>query len=181
MNKYHLFAFFVLLTTLCCKKEKEPAEPPFTYWGEASFHVHGNILEASPFGLLLPSDTALAVVLHVFNPSGIRTGGLSFHNIPMRPGIYSLKKRIWSLPDDGMPFAAFHEVADDVGLGTYAPLENNNTSLLTITSFDKLSNEISGTFDVTLLIDSLDKVFMPTLLDTLRFTNGYFHTKVRKP
>ncbi len=180
MDKQLFFIVFSLFTFVCCKKEKEPITQPFAYWGESSFQVNGSTIEASPYSFLVEPDSTVIIILNVLNPSETKTGSLSFHNIPIRTGVYPLQKRVWSLPDNGLPFTFFHELADDVILGEYNLLESKPSNQFTITSFDKETNELMGTFDVTFVLDSLDKILNPTLLDTLRFSDGYFHTKVRR-
>jgi hypothetical protein len=51
----------------------------------------------------------------------------------------------------------------------------NNVSII---SYDSNSNEINGIFDVLLIVDSTFKEITPSLIDTLHFENGEFHTIV---
>jgi len=78
---------------------------------------------------------------------------------------------------DSVERAKYYYLDQDVLYGVYKVLESDTTNAITISSYDSVSREIKGTFNVTFVPEHLP---YPGAPDTIRFRNGQFHTKIIK-
>jgi hypothetical protein len=66
----------------------------------------------------------------------------------------------------------------DVIYGQYRILESDSSSFVTLISFDSITGEVRGTFDLTFLVEHRP---FPGAPDTLRLRNGQFYTRLVDP
>ena len=109
------------------------------------------------------------------NGAGIRIESIEIHKIPFSSGTYPIVNTI-PQDDDGLVGAGFWHVDQDVIYSSYKILESDSSSFVTLTSYDTISQEIRGHFDLTFIKDQANPEF--DFPDTIRFRNGAFHTKV---
>lgn len=97
---------------------------------------------------------------------------LSFHKVPVLTGRHLIDHSV-----DTLIGARYFYVDHDVVYGVYKVLESDSTNAITISSYDSVSREIKGSFNVTFVPEHLP---YPGAPDTIRFRNGWFHTKIIK-
>ena len=78
--------------------------------------------------------------------------------------------------NDSLVGASFSYWEADLALGYYTVLESDSSSFVTLTSYDPVTKELRGTFDITFIVAHRPYAGAP---DTLRVRNGVFHTRVR--
>lgn len=171
-----LLTFAMPILTMCKKDDGDPQPEPPVYWGETAVFKNGVEAIAKSYATQVDPDSTLSVNIDLFNASQRNIGKLLFQNIPQRTGNVPLKKKVY--PTDGSAYAVYFDSNGDILNGFYDVLESEPSNSLIITSFDENSDEITGSFTVTLVVDSSYNAVMPALEDTLRFTGGYFHTKI---
>lgn len=91
--------------------------------------------------------------------------------------IFKKRQDINGCPPFDVPSAGFYLSAEDgdVSVGDYDIFEKAD-NFINITSFDKKTNEMRGTFDVTFTVSSRLAYLKDSYPDTLRFHNGQFKT-----
>ena len=175
--KYVLFSFIAI--TLCASCKKDPVTPiftkPYPYWGEASATINGKLWTAQP------SATVNYIHGHGWDIeidsfySGILRQALGIYKVPFTPGTYPV---INTFPqeDDSMVGGDLGYWTADQADGRYTILESDSSSFVTMQSYDSITKELRGTFDLTFIVFHRP---YPSSPDTLRVRNGVFHTKVR--
>jgi len=171
---YTLFSFVSILFS--CKKDigsDKPMLPP-DYWGESTASQNGLPWRADPVCWVdLIDHTTLVIELDSFVNNSFLKESLTFQEVPAAVGNYEVFK--WTSPDDGKVDIVLSYWEHDVPLGVYHALEGSNNNRLSIESFDTISKEIKGAFDLTLIV--VHRPY-PTAPDTIRFTNGKFHGRL---
>lgn len=82
-------------------------------------------------------------------------------------GCGNLYASLFLLGEDGDAIVGYYKRLDAKGV--------SNT--ITIDSFDTISGDVSGSFDITFVKDRLNKAYYPNYPDTVRFNGGTFKTK----
>lgn len=172
--KYSMIAGFILLGS--CKEDEDFI--PDYYWGEASALKNGE--EWNPEVIAIKSEESFAVFIdgYLQDNGSPYMERLSIAPLPHSNGIYDLfdVKTINVLESDSIQ--AFYSTSFGDVLGdTYRP-DNNSNNYIEILEYNACTKEIRGTFNVTLVL-SKDDASGPPPPDTLKFTNGTFHTKIR--
>ncbi len=164
----------VCFVAACDKKEAPIPEKDFFYWGEVTALQNGEPWEEA----CLASDFDLAdgekfnMISRVLIYNHFLTESMGLGKIPFSLGTYMVKSK---LPlDDGQIVGGFGFYHDDQTLAHYDILEVENSNFMTITSYDSSTLELKGIFDLTFLRISGSSEYP----DTVRFTNGLFHTKI---
>jgi hypothetical protein len=162
-----LLAAFVFAT---CQKE------PDYYWGMVSLKKNGIIFPAeiratnSNF-----SPTKISIQIQTVDTEGHVLENLLFFKVPLSVGYNSLKKTINQPPDDTLVGGFYSNGYLDELYDAYTISENDSTSFIEITEYDRKKKQIWGRFSVTLWPDIKGSWNAP---DSLVFTEGAFHTKI---
>lgn len=108
--------------------------------------------------------------------SEIFTSGeiFSIVKIPFIPGTYQVYNTLIQT-NDSIAGALFGYIDYDEFKGNYTILESDSSSFVTLESYDTITKEIKGRFDLTFIKDIKP---YPEASDTIRFRDGYFHTKI---
>lgn len=181
---------------LSCKKETPIRQRP--HWGEVSAMVNGeswsNFMKYESAQETWPikiygyegsdrSDhpcnlSTFSIMMHKLNPSGFDREWLVFAKIPARKGIYIPEGKPGSCDIDTLPSASYGTSQDDGdALKDVYELVQSENNHITITSFDPVSEEIKGSYQLTFVIQS-KSAWPPDYPDTVRFSRGEFHTKI---
>lgn len=171
------------ISLFTCKKEEtgpryngvasaiKNGEPWSAYSGAGQTSVAG-----SRSGSCAAFNT-LEISVGTYSREGFSREYMLFNKISTEPGTYSLHayQPCWV---DSLPGVSYTNMIDDGDVigDVYKLLESEN-SFVTVAGVDQRTNEISGTFQVTLVIDRYPKTG-PSAPDTLRFTGGSFKSKI---
>lgn len=174
----HCLPPFLLTILLCisCKKEPDPVVPP-PFWGEASATVDGRFWVAHPTAVVnINHGHGWNIEIDSFNKFGILLQSLSIFKLPFTPGTYPI---VITQPqtDDFKVGGDFFYLTSDQADGYYTVLESDSSSFVTMQSYDSITKELRGTFEVTLIAQHKPPYGNPP--DTLRVRGGIFHTRVR--
>ena len=173
--------FLILLFT--CNKDDD-GNPYYwnrDYWGEATALKNGEQWNALIYGHRRSVPTHIGAsfsidVYDVFGDVGFRRETLHFFRVPLKKGIYEFVKSIAqdSLDSPGVRHLYILQDGDVVGdLFTILESEENYIEVLSLEG-----DEITAEFQVTFVRDDLESISNPEVPDTIRFTNGYFHTRL---
>ena len=173
MKNVFYFAFISFL--LACGRDPEKPSLPNDYWGEASAERNGKPWTTNPACWIDRNDnTNIVVQLDSFIDNYYLKESLIILGIPPSLGTYSVHKL--TVAKDLNSSLSMWDA--DLPIGGYSLLESDsNNNQVTLSSYDTLSKEIKGTFNLTYIFVS--KPF-PNYPDTLRFRNGRFHGKIIK-
>lgn len=174
--KPRFYALLICIVFIACKKEPAPVlpGPSANHWGAADALQNGILWKANPLCSWQDSIEHTAFI-HLDSFSTRWTEILSFSEVPCIPGTYEIRPSTW--PEDGIPSAYFHYWNYDFAAATYTPLEGNGNRLV-IESYDPVSREIKGLFDVVMVLQQWQGY--PEAPDTIRFINGKFHGRLYK-
>lgn len=176
MKKIFIFIYLAIFL-ISCAKDPQVSIPDGPWWGEASVQKNGGLWIGKPYAVVAKKFSDKIVInIDSLNNYYLRSKQLYFFNIPILPGIYPIFDNIYQ-EEDSSVVSKYMYVDVDVLYGTYKVLESDSSSFITITSYDSVSKELKGTFDVTFVKEISPG---PNAPDTIRFRNGVFHTKVIK-
>ena len=177
MKNYSFFLFLGFITLFACKKETiQTIVEPSPYWGTITALQNESPWSAELFAAENNIfENGLEIVSDQLNEGNIRKESLGFTKIPFSPGTYPVVNT-GPRDDDGLVGAGFWHVDYDVIHSSYKILESDSSSFVTLTSYDTISQEIRGHFDLTFIKDQANPEF--DFPDTIRFRNGVFHTKI---
>jgi len=178
--KYFIYFFAAISILSACNKKAdiEPVLPP-NYWGEATAEKNGQLWSAHPGCWIdLVDKKSIVVELDSFF-KGRRlyylAESLIIAKIPPIPGTYKVER---SFVDTAGTNSHFGFWDDDQPLGLYNILESDSaTNRVTLASYDTLTKEIKGSFNLTYIVVNRPYPHTP---DTIRFRNGQFHGKLVK-
>lgn len=172
----------VLLITLLviggCKEDKWWL--PDGFWEDVEVLYNEALWEAYVKGLEHSSqDGMFDLIINHYNEQGFLRGGIAIIKIPKVIGYYPLSETTYH-EIDSLVGASYHtSVADgDVAGNSYDLFEDNTPNFIEITEFDEVSREVKGRFNANFLIDldfGKEDFSAP---DTVRFSQGVFHTRI---
>lgn len=167
--------FFVLLCIFSCKKTPDIVDVPLApeFWGEASAEINGRLWTAHPACFIDRIDKkSIEVHLDSFN-HGYLKEVLIMGFIPAHTGSYQVFK--FDI-NSTMLYSHLGFWKDDEDLGLYSILESDSSSnQVTLESYDTLSQEIKGSFNLTYIVEERPYSYSP---DIIRFRNGKFHGRL---
>lgn len=164
------FSLAVLFLFACNKDEGR------NYWGEISVLKNGEPWSGKIVALQNTfSNPKIDIYIRTFDKDDIPLDELGFVKVPKQVGRYKLSLTSSQPPDDSLVGAKYFHGYDDELYDIYHIPENDSTSYLEITEFNKRKGEIRGKFNVTLHRTLAGSWNGP---DTLVFTNGVFHTRI---
>jgi hypothetical protein len=180
-----------LVTLLSCGKEDVGPKGPS--WGTFDVLINGakwNRTYHNGYQRVLGSEggystakpcqnTFYEVGSAIYNKDAFIREGLDFIKVPLIPGRYKVIKFSFECNENDPVYADFGTYSDDgdVVQDLYEVLESEE-NYITIESFESKNREVKGKFQVTFIIHQRSVNDPSNLPDTLRFTNGVFHTKI---
>ena len=173
-SKY--FIVGLVLFFLSCKKEEINIGSEY-YWGNVSANFNNKEWENGKIhGTSNTLNIGFDIIVDVYNEVGFLRESLHIYQIPKIEGVHSILNSIHQ-DSTNQPGALYNTLQDDGDvLGDVYRLVIGENNFIEISSIN--GNEVEGAFQVTFAIDdSRDKVF-PLAPDTIRFTNGFFHTRL---
>lgn len=176
--KYAFWALVIVAIYANCKKNEPNTPPPLpsSFWGDASAQKNGKPWTANPSCWIdIVDKKTINIELDSFLNGYYLTETLFFEGVPPKTGTYKVLK--WTFPKDGNLNADLTYSDADLALGDYDILETDSTNYLTLSSYDTLSKEIKGSFNLTFIVHKRPYSNAP---DTIRFRDGKFHGKLIK-
>lgn len=173
--RYSLFCFLAITLYISCKKDPPQPVEPSPFWGEASATINGKVWTAQPTAVVsFPHGHGWDIAIDSFE-FGILREVLGIYKLPFTPGTYPVINTIAQV-NDSLVGGGFSYWTGDQSDGRYTVLETDSSSFVTMQSYDSITKELRGTFDLTFIVFHRP---YPAAPDTLRVRNGMFHTKVR--
>jgi hypothetical protein len=170
-----LIFIVIVLTIIASCNKKEPIIDNSPYWGEMSVSKNISNWVGKPYAVnTINGINGLSIIIDSVDIFNILRESISFTKIPLMLGKYQIFD-IVPQANDSIPGAIYGIWEDDILTGIYKVLESDSSSFVALTSFDSLSKEVKGTFDLTFI--SVRKPH-PSYPDTVRFRDGVFHTKL---
>ena len=192
MKAFKRLAFIALIIVTAACDLYTPFEGAGISWGYFTADMNGsawNKLYKNAFqsvyahisentDSLCPGKTG-SMVSNSHDSNGVRQQELIFLHLPLTTGKYKLTSdEVKYCGDNRVHVTLYSQIENDVSGDIFKILPGSD-SYLQINSINLSTGEIFGEFNFTMV------VFGPkdrsTLPDTLRFTNGRFHTKILKP
>jgi len=178
MKIYYLIILSALLIISCKKGEKIPIEPS-PYWGEISAKKDGITWTASPYAILninLNTGNHIDMSFDSITQGGILRESCGLYKVPLIKGTYPVVNTLISKKDSLVGGNFFYTEAD-ILYGSYDILESDSSSFVTLLSYDSITKEVKGEFDLTFIVKYKPYKEAP---DTIRLRNGTFHTRIFK-
>lgn len=169
----------IIISIILAGCQKDEAISPFVwpYWGEASALKNGVIWKPKVIGIVDNDNIGrYNLVFDLYNNKDFLRNNLTIHGL--NRGIIKL----FSINSDSVPqpisslFATIIEDGDV--LGDVFNLDKAKDNFVEITELN--GDEIKGKFNITFVRDKSNPLYLETS-DTLRFTDGVFHTRIIKP
>ena len=177
MKAYQIAILQLVLLLAACSKEPAPEPPAGPWWGETRALENNQIWQGKPYAVVSKDyPTRVLIAMDSVSNGYYVTKGLNFYRIPLRVGTYPVLDNPPQIRDS-VERAKYYYLDYDVLYGVYKVLESDTTNAITISSYDSVSREIKGSFNVTFVPEHLP---YPGAPDTIRFRNGQFHTKIIK-
>jgi hypothetical protein len=169
----------ILISIILAGCQKDEAISPFVwpYWGEASALKNGVIWKPKVIALQDELNPLyFGINFDLYNNADIWRNALT---------IWGIKKGdigVFKISSDSIPeyISCFYTTILEDGdvLGDVFKLDKTKENTVEITEIS--GNEITGKFNVTLIRDISRPNYLESS-DTLRFTDGVFHTRIIKP
>lgn len=173
----HILFFALIFILFACKKE--PAKPslPDGYYGTASAERNGKPWTGHPAcWISLADHTSISMELDSFWQDFYGKESLQIWNIPPFVGTYKTHRYIGQNLNQVYSILSMWD--SDLPLGGYNILESDSsTNVVALTSYDTLTKEIKGTFNLTFIVSGRP---YPSYPDTIRMKNGQFSGKLIK-
>ena len=171
----------LLLCLVCiflsnCEKSTNPyPDFPEGRWGTSTAKLNGNEWKAtckSYIDVENPGHWSLGFAVHENNYYFLE--GLDFYNVTAQTDSSNVTKVISFKEKEGV--RGYYSLFDvDITLGDYHILNDAKPNYFTVDSYDSVSREIKGRFEVTFLVNRAPDANAP---DTVRFTEGKFHARL---
>ncbi len=190
MKKKH-FLYFILFFLFSCKKESNTLVSKY-WWGE----VTGVTLNGSSWPSQKDWNIKIAgrkfdttancnfragsVLIATYQGNDLWRETIGIGAIPLKVGkfIFTNNDPINNLPGTCLLGATlFLSTADgDADVGDYVSTTGIESSV-TISSYDTITSEVRGSFDITFVKKYRSSDYYTNYTDTVRFNNGQFHTR----
>jgi hypothetical protein len=160
-----LYYLTFLLILLSCKKDKVEVS------GTASAIFEGKILDFQSDAI--EKDSFVAVSIAWYDQLKLKRVEFFISPIPFKIGsstVYPLETK--------SPSAILFTGEDDLSLDDYQLLADSG-SKITIDKIDQKKKRLSGTFDLTFVIDTSYKQKQDVYPDTIRLINGVFESRFK--
>jgi len=175
--KIKIVYFFVFSLLFSCQKEVSP------YWGNAEMNFNGRKWETRQVVCEFMKGKCLnpeiIIVFEKYDQPTLTTEMIAIGKLPSAKGVHKISKIDYqNYPDCTYPHAnaSYRTYEIDATKESYEILEGEE-NYVEITDFDENSKEVKGRFYLVFIVRS--KWSQSVLPDTLRFTEGRFHARVR--
>jgi hypothetical protein len=172
--KTRMIILFVLVVTSCRKEKQEIT------FGSVSALLNGNPWQTKWLGAVINDNCnkgSLNFNFNIVNSQGFQREKLSFTNIILKTNSFKIYPPDYANPscNDSVSRAAYYTLVDDgmVLKDTYIA-DGSAANFFTIDKYNAGTKEVWGKFAVTFVILNS----RPGSPDTIRFTNGSYHTKI---
>ncbi|MFN0215891.1 MAG: hypothetical protein ACKVT2_16655 [Saprospiraceae bacterium] len=173
LRTIQIFLLALILTT--CKKSNTEIPFPSHYSGTATVEKNGMLWTAYPFAAVNPRvKNTLNIGLDSLDAFRTLWEKIALLTVPTVPGTYPVLTNDLQERDPIVGASLLYTEADLV-YGYYGVLIADSSSFVTLLSYDTISREIIGTFELTMI--AFNKPY-PSAPDTIRLRNGKFNTKV---
>ena len=170
----------ILIFFSCC--EKEDSLIPDIYWGEVTALKNGEPwngkIRAAPNAIF---GYGFDIRIDVYNGYDIQIESFKITKIPYLERYYIIDT-IKSNVDSVLTGASYGTLlGGDVIGNLYNVFPGDINNFITVTSYNETTREVEGAFEVMFVKRPIQGyIGDPSSPDTLRFTNGIFHTKVNE-
>ena len=170
------FILFICIF-LSCKKEEAVRPLSSRYYGSGNALKDELVWKANTFAgydTVRYKREAVCIFARVFE-KGILKETLAFTEVPLKKGVFSLKRSIWQVAQGNI--GAEYTIEEENGhvVGTEFVLDTlAQTNKFEVVDFDAVSKEIKVRFSATFFIKDRSKAH---IIDTIRFTNGEITTR----
>ena len=173
-----LFLYILIFMTLfsCFGKKEEEPPLPENHWGEASAQVNGAFWEAYPICRTDIFDKkSLSIKLDSFINGNYLVESLNLIYVPPVTGVYKAHKLVTATSAQQKPYSVLTMWDYDLPLGQYDLMAGDTTNWVSLDSYDTITKEISGRFELTFVVTKRPYANYP---DTIRFRNGTYHGRL---
>lgn len=172
-----LISLMFLVFFEACKKNTDPKPSlPEGYFGEVVTERNGKKWTGyTACWIDIIDQKNININLDSFENGYFLRESLTLYTIPPKTGTYKVYRLA---PSKTKLHSSFGVWEGDLPLGEYEILEADSaTNTVTLSTYDTLSKEIKGTFNLSFIVT--DKPY-PTYPDTIRLKNGKFSGKLIK-
>ena len=170
--KFHYLCVLILITFSCSQDD--------TYFGEVSALKNGQNWNGKIYSSFnKPLGLGIDINIDKFDEFDVLSENLFFFKVPRSVGLYKLSRTLVRNDDDLIGVKLFEIIDGDAIGNSFQTRENNSDQdYIEITKVEN-DNSIEGNFKMTLIktIDTIDGI--PSIPDTILFTQGKFSTKIR--
>lgn len=176
--RFFILYIVIAASFISCKKDDDSDNGR---WGTASALRNGESWTGEPtaFENNYPSETGIIIILRSINNAGFDKDDLAFLKVPISINRYSLSLTTL-LAIDFLIGAEYTTLLSDghvVGDIYYLLTDDSVEDYIEITEIS--GDEIKGNFQVSFLRDTTSAPVSASTPDTLIFTGGQFHTRIR--
>ena len=173
-----LIILLAFMSLQSCKKDQSAI--PNIYWGEVTAIKNGEVWTGKIYAQSNEPFDGFTIRVDVYDKWEFQREALFLAKIPYKEQ-RNLIDTIKASVDTTLTGASYATLVDDGDvLGDIFKVYGEKTdNHVTITSYNERTKEVKGEFQVTLIFDKLDSRSDPSAPDTIRFTNGKFHTKIK--
>jgi hypothetical protein len=165
-----LLPIMAVIALLSCEKEGY-------YWGTVSTQKNGSPWMAEIRATKSTISTSkINITINTLNENGEELEKLNFFKVPAAVGHYPLSFTFDQPPNDSLVGCLYFNGYLDQLYDSYWLSKQDSTSYLEITRYDSKNKEIEGRFNLILWPDIKGSWNAP---DSIVFSNGVFHTKIR--
>lgn len=167
-------ALTVLL--ICCRKEDNKS----SYIGEANAYKNGIKWEAYTHTSTFRNDSnKIDIIISTQDKNNIVREHLNILNLSLELGKHSIDTIYGStlLNNFGITYTTLVDDGDVIGDEYYSPARNEENHVV-VDSYDSITGDLSGRFNFYLVLGDRIK-FDHSLPDTMRFTDGNFHIRIK--
>ena len=176
--KYLIFFVIICFITFSCKKEEEvKVVGSGLYYGTFNAKKGTIDWDAKAYGVydtLRWKKDAIGIFGRFFEKN-IWKETIAFSEVPLKKGIYPLKRANWSSKQGNVGAVYFIEFENGHVNGEEFVLDTlSQTNRFEVTDYNSENGEVKVKFTATFFIKNRDKA---SILDTIKFTNGEILTR----
>ena len=177
INYKYIIVYSYIMIIFCnsCKKEEDIIMNP--YWGEISASINSQKWKNGQiYAISNVQGIGFSIIVDVYDKFDFLREHLIIYKIPKIEGIYPILKS-YSQDTTAKTGALYATLQDDGDvLGDVYRLVATEDNYIEVASIS--GDEVEGAFQVTFAIDDSRAKVFPLAPDTIRFTNGFFHTRL---
>jgi hypothetical protein len=135
-----------------------------------------HVIKGRPGSAIPCQSDFLSLTSHLYNNMGRLKQELTFIKVPLARGKYRIVQLRLGYCQDSDPVYAYLQYLEDDVVGARYDLFEKEENYIEIEEYNPATKELKGRFQMTVVFDNHGSTEYPG--DTLRFTNGQFHTRV---